>query len=939
MTFPLNKKLNTVLLFRTIILVLLALALNIALGHLMQFVLKTPLFLDSIGTILVGGLLGPLAGALVGAFSNLIWYFILGDQSILPYAMTAAFIGWAAGIVFSLDGFNRFRRIVLSGLLVGIVAAIISAPITAYVFGGVTGSGTDYLASILRETGANVLQAATIQGFISDPIDKVISFIVAWLLWQGINPYFPNSIKRAVQPFSSLKGYNLAVLSSILSLLLSFVFLPAFSTSIFSIFYLAVLVSALRGGIGPAIFTTGVGVLANIIFLVSTFDDIGLSAEDFLRIGVFVIISISIATIVDQLEKNKRSLHQSLIKERESQARIRAVNDSVNEALLLISKDQRILDLNQQFGKMFGVPHDNVLNQQLGDVQTMFDQIFAESNELFDLIMRTSIDSTEEFSKYVKQNWPQKRELFLYSTPINDAVGFLGRLFVFRDVTHEREVDRMKTEFVSLVSHELRTPLTSIKGYTELVLDGDAGEIDEEVEEYLSIVYKNAERLVALVNDLLDISRIESGRVQLNIEPVDLNEITQIVTATMQQSIQEKQQILDVAIDPGAINVLGDKSKLIQVLTNYVSNAYKYTQPGGHISIQIQRQGEFAYVSIRDDGFGISQEDQARLFTRFYRVDNSMTREVGGTGLGLSIVKQLITVMGGEIGVESELGKGSNFWFTVPLAGKPEPIELEDTLSESKIKAGDTEADILIVEDDKDTANLIKHHLEKAGYKVRTAQSAEEALKKISQEIPDLITLDIVLPGMQGDEFAKRLHEDPLTEHIPILILSVYADDIDRMQFGAYLLPKPIPQDELIDTVNRMLGETHQGQLLIIDDDPDVGRLLSAELEKRGYKVCLEIDPERGLIHAAKNKPGLILLNINMSSPDSLGILKAIKENPEIMDTPVIAMIGSSELKTDAQARLLTLGVSDFIVKPFDIEKLITEINLFINNQEDLNDH
>ena len=939
MTFPLNKKLNTVLLFRTIILVLLALALNIALGHLMQFVLKTPLFLDSIGTILVGGLLGPLAGALVGAFSNLIWYFILGDQSILPYAMTAAFIGWAAGIVFSLDGFNRFRRIVLSGLLVGIVAAIISAPITAYVFGGVTGSGTDYLASILTETGANVLQAATIQGFISDPIDKVISFIVAWLLWQGINPYFPNSIKRAVQPFSSLKGYNLAVLSSILSLLLSFVFLPAFSTSIFSIFYLAVLVSALRGGIGPAIFTTGVGVLANIIFLVSTFDDIGLSAEDFLRIGVFVIISISIATIVDQLEKNKRSLHQSLIKERESQARIRAVNDSVNEALLLISKDQRILDLNQQFGKMFGVPHDNVLNQQLGDVQTMFDQIFAESNELFDLIMRTSIDSTEEFSKYVKQNWPQKRELFLYSTPINDAVGFLGRLFVFRDVTHEREVDRMKTEFVSLVSHELRTPLTSIKGYTELVLDGDAGEIDEEVEEYLSIVYKNAERLVALVNDLLDISRIESGRVQLNIEPVDLNEITQIVTATMQQSIQEKQQILDVAIDPGAINVLGDKSKLIQVLTNYVSNAYKYTQSGGHISIQIQRQGEFAYVSIRDDGFGISQEDQARLFTRFYRVDNSMTREVGGTGLGLSIVKQLITVMGGEIGVESELGKGSNFWFTVPLTGKPEPIELEDTLSESKIKAGDTEADILIVEDDKDTANLIKHHLEKAGYKVRTAQSAEEALKKISQEIPDLITLDIVLPGMQGDEFAKRIHEDPLTEHIPILILSVYAGDIDRIQFGAYLLPKPIPQDELIETVNRMLGETHQGQLLIIDDDPDVGRLLSAELEKRGYKVCLEIDPERGLIHAAKNKPGLILLNINMSSPDSLGILKAIKENPEIMDTPVIAMIGSSELKTDAQARLLTLGVSDFIVKPFDIEKLITEINLFINNQEDLNDH
>ena len=939
MNSPLNKKLNTVLLFRTILLLLIALAVNIALGHLMQFVLKTPLFLDSIGTILIGALLGPLAGALVGAFSNVIWYFILGDQSILPYAITAAFIGWAAGIVFSIDGFNRFRRIVFSGLLVGVGAAIISAPITAYIFGGVTGSGTDYLASILRETGANVLQAATIQGFISDPIDKVISFLIAWLLWQQVSPFFPNSVKRAVQPFSSLKGYNLAVLSSILSLLLSFVFLPAFSTSIFSIFYLAVLVSALRGGIGPALFTTGVGVLANVIFLVSPFHDIGIYAEDFLRIGVFIIISIAISYIVDQLEKKKSSLQQALIKERESQARIRAINDSVNEALLLISKDQRILDLNEQFEKMFGVPPNNVLNQNLGDVQTMFDQIFVDSNELYDLILSSNLDSIEEYTKLVKQNWPQKREIFLYSTPISDADGFLGRLLVFRDVTHEREVDRMKTEFVSLVSHELRTPLTSIKGYTELVLDGDAGEIDEEVQEYLGIVYKNADRLVALVNDLLDISRIESGRVQLNIEPVDLNEIVQTVMATMQHSIQGKQQVLEVEFDPLATNVMGDKVKLIQVLTNYVSNAYKYTQSGGHIRIKIQKRAEFAYVSVSDDGFGISHEDQERLFSRFYRVDNSMTREVGGTGLGLSIVKQLINVMGGEVGVESELGKGSNFWFSVPLVSETETGQIEDILTTIQIPTEDTQANILIVEDDLDTANLIKHHLEKAGYKVRTALSAEEALKEISHEIPDLITLDIVLPGMQGGEFAKKLHDDPLTEHIPILVLSVYADDLARMQFGTYLLPKPIHQEELLKTVNRMLGESHQGRLLIIDENPDVGRLLSKELENRGYKVCLEIDLERGLNHALKNKPGLILIDINMSSPDSLNVLKAVKENPEIMDTPVIVMIGSSDLKTDAPARFLTLGASDLIVKPFDIEKLIKEINLFINTQEDENDH
>jgi signal transduction histidine kinase/DNA-binding response OmpR family regulator len=939
MKFPMNKKFNTLLGLRLVLLLLIAFVLNIALGHFVQFVLKTPLFLDSIGTILVGAFLGPLAGATVGAFTNIIWYFILGDQSILPYAITAAFIGWAAGIAFSLDGFNRFRRIVVSGLLVGIGAAIISAPITAYIFSGVTGAGTDYLASLLRETGANILQAATIQGIISDPVDKMISFTLSWLLWREVHRYFPFSKKRTAQPFATLQGYSLAVFSSIVSLMFSFLFLPAFSTSIFSVFYLTVLVSALRGGIGPSLFTTAVGVLANIIFLFSPFHTIKISAEDFFRLGVFIIISVAIAIIVNQLEKNKKDLERALQLEQETEARIRAITDSVNEGLLLISKDQRVLDLNQQFVEMFGVPPKNILNQYLCDIQTMFNQIFSDSDELFDLFLNSSADNIEEYSKLVEQNWPQKRELFLYSTPISDAAGYLGRLFVFLDVTHEREVDRMKTEFVSLVSHELRTPLTSIKGYTELVLDGDAGEIDEEVEEYLGIVYKNAERLVALVNDLLDISRIESGRVQLNIEPVDLNEIVQTVTATMQHSIQDKQQILEAEFDSAATSVMGDKSKLIQVLTNYVSNAYKYTQIGGHIRILIERQGDFAYVSVSDDGYGISPKDQGQLFTRFYRVDNSMTREVGGTGLGLSIVKQLIDVMGGDVGVQSELGEGSNFWLTVPLASDTEPNHQEDDQAKSQDSAELTQANILIVEDDLDTANLIKHHLIKAGYKVRTALSAEDALKEISNEIPDLITLDVILPGMQGDQLANKLHNDPLTQNIPILILSVYADDLTRKQFGTYLLPKPIHQEELIKTVNHMLNEPHHGRLLIIDDDSDIGSLLRSELVKRGYEVCLVPDPENGLAHAEENEPSLILLNLNMSSNDDLKFLKKIKENPKTQNTPVIAMMGSSELKTDAQARFLTLGASDFIVKPFDMEKLVKEITVFIDNKEVENEH
>ena len=923
---------QTTYLVRSLVLAAAAISANIGLGHLVQYTLQWPLFLDSIGTILVGALLGPLAGAATGGLSNVIWAVVLGDQSILPYSITAAFIGWAAGYAASRGAFARFRTVVLSGFLVGVAAALISAPITAYLFGGVTGGGTDYLTSYLTATGANVLQAATIQGFISDPLDKMISFGLAWALWRLLQPYFRPPSKRGAWSFEAMAGYSVAVVVSLLALLVSFVFLPAFGRSIFSVFYLAVLLSAWRGGLGPAILTTAVGALANIMLLVSPYYNVGITAEDWLRLGIFTVVSLAIAFIADQLEKSKKDLEASLQAERESQARIRAITDGVNEALVLVAPDGRVLDTNQRFVELFGVPMERIVGQRLQDIRTMFDQLFAGAEELYELALATSADPEHERERLVVQNWPQARELQLYSTPVRDEDGFLGRLFVFRDVTHEREVDRMKTEFVSLVSHELRTPLTSIKGFTEMVLDGDAGEINEEVEEYLGIVFSNAERLVALVNDLLDISRVESGRIQLKSEAVDLNEIVQTVVTTMRQSLKEKDQNLSLDIDPAATSVVGDKDKLVQVLTNYVSNAYKYTQAGGDIRIEITAEGELARVAVIDNGFGISPEDQEQLFTRFYRVDNSMTREVGGTGLGLSIVKQLIELMGGEVSVKSALGSGSTFAFTVPRAARAaeEPAEAAPAFP---TEAGKPGASILVVEDDPDIARLIAHHLQKAGYHVRVAHTAEDALAGLEEDLPDLITLDIDLPGIQGDELARRLQADPLTHDIPVLILSVYIDQPGGMQLGAVALSKPIDQKELLATVGRMLQGAPHRPVLVIDDDDDVRRLLEAALEKQGFLVETAPDGESGLAQAGEHSPGLILLDLTMPGMDGFAVLQALKESPATAEIPVIAMTGSPGLKTAARARVLALGASDFIAKPFDLQMLVEEIRLFLATQ------
>jgi PAS domain S-box-containing protein len=602
---------RTTYIVRSILLVVGAVIANIALGHFVKFNLGWPIFLDSVGTILVGALLGPPAGAATGVLSTLIAGLWLGDPVILPYAITAAFIGWAAGFAASRGAFQRFGTVVLSGLLVGLGAAIISAPITAYVHGGVTGGGGDYLNAYLSATGANLLQAATIQGFLSDPVDKVISFLLAWLLWRVLHPYFRPISQRGTQSFDTLHGYSVAVAASIAAVLFSFVFLPAFGRSVFSVFYLAVLVSAWRGGLGPALFTTVIGVVAGTLFLNSPLYNVGLTAEDPLRIGVYVIVSLAIAVIADRLERSRHDLDESLQAARQSRARIRAVTDGVEEALMLVAADRRIVEVNQRFTELFGVPAEQLRGQELADTRTLYDQVFTDAEALYELILSSSADTEAVETRTVVQHWPEARELQLFTTPIRDSQGFLGRLFVFRDVTHEREVDRMKTEFVSLVSHELRTPLTSIKGYTEMVLDGDAGEVNAEVAEYLGIVLGNADRLVALVNDLLDLSRIESGRIQLHSDQVDLQALVDTVVATMQQKIREKGQHLTVSIDPAATQVVGDADKLVQVLTNYASNAYKYSPEGGTIRIEVRRAGDLSLVEVTDDGYGIAPEDRS----------------------------------------------------------------------------------------------------------------------------------------------------------------------------------------------------------------------------------------------------------------------------------------------------------------------------------------
>jgi PAS domain S-box-containing protein len=346
----------------------------------------------------------------------------------------------------------------------------------------------------------------------------------------------------------------------------------------------------------------------------------------------------------------------------------RAILDATGEAMLLVAPDGRILTTNQRFAEFFPVPQGLLLGHSFADVRPVFERIFGDPATVARLAGQLA-DTERRLTEDVTQRWPEHRELELSSTPVAGAEGTaLGRLFAFRDVTRERQVDRMQSEFVALVSHELRTPLTSIKGYVDLLLAGDVGELEAEQREFLAVVRHNADRLAALIGDLLDVARIEAGQLALRPTALDIARVIREVAASFRPQVARKRQRLVVRAPGGLPAVWGDSERVTQILTNLVSNAHKYTPEGGQITVVAAAAGDGIRLEVRDTGVGLSPEEQARLFTRFYRAQNRATQEAGGTGLGLAITRALVEAHGGRIAVESSPGRGATFRLTLPTA-------------------------------------------------------------------------------------------------------------------------------------------------------------------------------------------------------------------------------------------------------------------------------
>ncbi|WP_445486503.1 ATP-binding protein [Niallia sp. 03133] len=537
------------------------------------------------------------------------------------------------------------------------------------------------------------------------------------------------------------------------------------------------------------------------IMMLSRFSDrfTEFKIDEFITLAKQIGISLDKIHLFEQTEKDKL-LNQEIL-------------NNVQEGIQLVGINGEILQVNSKFCDMMGY-HKNLESLAGKSWHEWTNQLalFLEGDEALITFIENSLGkrSNSSFNTY-----PIKKEnkvINVYAEGLYRNEEKFGTVFVYRDVTKEFEVDKMKSEFVSTVSHELRTPLASILGFTELMINRELKE--ERQKKYLSTIYGEAKRLTDLINDFLDVQRMESGKQTYEKKYIEILPIIEKIVENQQINAPNHEINIVLSIDNTCI--VGDKLKVEQAFTNIISNAIKYSPKGGPIEITIYKEQDKLNVSVKDCGLGIPEEEINKLFSKFYRVDNTDRRKIGGTGLGLAIVQEIMKAHGGEASVKSKLGKGSTFTLSFPYVS----VQLDDSTQDGHMDKF-ISYKIMVVEDDYSLAELMIHELKDFGFQVQYFKSGKEALEKIGQQIPDAIVLDIMLEedDVNGWEIMKQLKKRQEIKDIPIVISTALDEKEKGYSLGAMdYLVKPYRPSELSRTIMQTLLKMGKiGQVLIPD--------------------------------------------------------------------------------------------------------------------------
>jgi len=641
---------------------------------------------------------------------------------------------------------------------------------------------------------------------------------------------------------------------------------------------------------------------------------------------------------------------------RKSEGKYRALVENATDLIFMIDKEDRVLSINKSATRIFRKEPGELVGKNIHDLfpQEVAAGFSKSLKQVFGKGARRTIESTMRVGE--KEWW--------ISTSLDPVRGYdhevVAVIGMTRDITDRKqaeealrqkmaelqvaykklkELDQLKDSFLSTVSHELRTPLTSIKSFSEILLTYD--EDRETQKEFLTIISEESDRLTRLINDFLDLSKIESGRMQWETSEISVAEVIKTAINATQALAAKTSLKVKVTVSPNLPTVTSDKDRLVQVVTNLLSNAIKFTPDGGNIEVKAQtlevgntrKKADMVMVSVTDSGIGIAPRDHKSVFEKFKQVGDTLTDKPKGTGLGLPICKEIVEHYGGKIWVESELGKGSTFFFSLPMAQVagvevPEAGEVEEPAK--LVTAG--EKKILVVDDEANIRRFLSHELKKRGYSVIQAAGGSEAIEMARKHHPDLITLDVLMDGMSGFDVTAVLKNDPNTKDIPILIVSVVEDRerVCKLGINDYLT-KPFRIEALVEKVKRLLRDA-QKKILVVDDDKNLSRSLKYQLDKRGYSTSVAHSGKVALEKVSGQPPDLILLDIMMPEMDGYEVMKALKRQPEAAQIPILVMTGVDI--DGSRVKALSVGATDYFTKSGGFGKMFETIEIILGRPE-----
>jgi signal transduction histidine kinase/DNA-binding response OmpR family regulator len=458
----------------------------------------------------------------------------------------------------------------------------------------------------------------------------------------------------------------------------------------------------------------------------------------------------------------------------------------------------------------------------------------------------------------------------------------------------------VKSQFLANMSHELRTPLNAILGFSELLYDGAVPADAPEHREFIGDIMRSGRHLLQLINDILDLSKVEAGKLEFNPERIVLRKTVDEVLAILRTTAASARVQIESTIDPAVDELVVDPARLKQVLYNYLSNAIKFTPEGGNVKLRAtQAADDCVRIEVEDDGIGISSEGMTRLFGEFQQLAGDGKKR-GGTGLGLALTKRLVEAQGGSIGVKSLVGHGSTFHATLPRVARRATAAPPTVIPPQPASA----PAVLVIEDDPQDQRDLVSALTSAGYAIEIAATGAQALARCRERVFDAITLDLLLPDLDGLELLAQIRDDSLNAAVPVIVITVVAEHGAVAGFAVQgILPKPLVAESLVAALTRAGVSARNGHVMVIDDDPQALTLMQATLHQLGYTTRCEHDGESALVAVQTSPPSAIVLDLLMPGMSGFEFLDRLRRDPEVRRVPVIVWTGK-DLSLDERAML-----------------------------------